>query len=231
VATAEIVLPSGYAELNGRPALAEMLRRQIDMQFAELATLLQLPLAGSDLKAGANLTTTTLLCNIISGASVLFYEPSLDAVRGRRSAVNPLGSGQRFRAVLDAYFPWSEAGPVPRRLAIDALYKYARNPLAHTLGVGKAPALLPGIRGRTVMLSKRPLPAHAVAELLRGDTPRPSWSDTAIIDSDNAGYVISVEGLAWGVCRMLRTLFADPGHATPAEQVAGQLLDGSGTWV
>jgi hypothetical protein len=61
------------------------------------ATLLQPPRPDADLHADANLTTTVLLCNIISGTSVLFYEPSRDAVCDRRSDANPLRSGQRFR--------------------------------------------------------------------------------------------------------------------------------------
>ena len=196
------VVPSEYPELSGRPALSEMMRRQIDMQFVDLATLLQLPLAGSSLTAGANLTTTTLLCNIVSGASVLFFEPSLDAVRGRLSDTNTLRSGARFRGVLDRYFPWADSGSVPQPQAIRALYKYARNPLAHSLGVGKAPALLPGLAGPNVMLAKRPLPAHAAAEVLRGEPSRPFSSDVPIFETDYQGYVISVEGLSWGVCRM-----------------------------
>jgi hypothetical protein len=225
-----IPVPSDYPELALRPALREMLQRQADMQFADLGVLLQLPRADADLHAGTNLTTTIVLCNIIAGASVLFYESSLDAVQGRRNNANPLGSGQRFREVLD-FFPWEDPEVVPRRIAVDALYKYARNPLAHSLGVGKAPALLPGLRGKNVMLAKRPLPAAAVAEVLRGDAVQPLWFDMHIVSTDQSGYVISVEGLAWGVCRMIRSLFADVQQVERAEHTAEQLLGGAGSLV
>jgi len=93
------VVPSDYPELRERPALREMLQRQIDMQFGDLVTLLELPRPDVGLHAGANLTTAVLLCNIISGASVLFYKPSLDGIRGRLTEANTLTSGQRFREV------------------------------------------------------------------------------------------------------------------------------------
>jgi hypothetical protein len=223
-------LPSQYPELAVRPALRGMLRRQVDMQFADLGVLLQLPREDAGLHAGMNLTATILLCNMVSGASVLFYETSLDAVRGRRSDANPRGSGQRFREVLE-FLPWEQPEVVPRRVAADALYKYARNPLAHSPGVGKAPGLLPGLRGRNVMLAKRPLPADAVAQVLRGEERRPPWFDMPIVSADQDGYVIFVEGLAWGVCRMIRSLFADVHQVERAEHTAEQLLGGAGAWL
>lgn len=220
------MLPSGYPELQEYPYLREMLRRQIDMQFTDLATLLQLPLPSHGLDAGANLTTTVLLCNVISGASVLFFEASLDSVRGRRTAVNTLHSSERFRRTLE-FFPWDDLAKIPRWEAIDALYKYARNPLAHSLGVGKAPSHFPGLRGRNVLLAKRPLPRHSVAELMCGDPERPIWSDAPVIAREANGYAISVEALAWGTCRMLRSLFASPVQVMAAETTAEQLLSGT----
>jgi hypothetical protein len=224
------VVPSEYPEVEHRPALREMLRRQVDMQFIDLATLLELPRPDAGLHAGTNLTTTVLLCNIVSGASVLFFKPSLDAIRGRRTDANPMTAGQRFREVL-AFFPWEDSSDVPRHDAVRALYKYARNPLAHSLGVGKAPALLPGIRGRNVMLAKRPLSPEAAAEIMRGEAVRPTWSDMPIFTTDDAGYVISVEGLAWGVCRMVRSLFNSEEHGAAADATADVLLGGSGSWI
>jgi len=52
-----------------------------------------------------------------------------------------------------------------------------------------------------------------------------------IFSTDESGYVISIEGLAWGVCRMLRTLFSEEEHVAAAETTASELIAGSGSWV
>jgi len=81
------------------------------------------------------------------------------------------------------------------------------------------------------MLAKRPLPAQLASEVVLGKAVRPAWSNMPIFSTDESGYVISIEGLAWGVCRMLRTLFSEEEHVAAAETTASELIAGSGSWV
>lgn len=96
-----MLLPSEYSEVRRRPAIRELLRIEVDMQFADLRTLLCLPRDEPGLGAGCNLTASTLALNIVAGASVLFWESSVDAFNERGDR------GQRFKRLLEAKYPWS----------------------------------------------------------------------------------------------------------------------------
>ena len=79
------MLPSHFAEVQGFVHLRRLLDLQVDMQFHDLRSLLQLPKPHLGLVGGCNLTATALACNIIAGASVLFYDASPKALTKRRS--------------------------------------------------------------------------------------------------------------------------------------------------
>lgn len=150
---AAAVAPSNWGLFTGRPCLQQLISVQVDMQFADLRTLLRLPASPRD--GGANLTTATLAFNLIAGASVLLYRSSVEVLRQRGDR------GERFREVLRGYYPWTD-GDLHTNDAITALYEWTRNPLAHSLGVGKDRRLFPGapeIAGKpvSVMIAKRPL--------------------------------------------------------------------------
>ena len=85
--------PSRYPELREQPHLRELLDTQVDMQFDDVAVLLQLPRPG-DLDAGCNLTLASLLFDLISGASVMFYRAELAYFQKKRKL-----SGSRFERV------------------------------------------------------------------------------------------------------------------------------------
>ena len=217
-----LLLPSGYPEVADYPNVARLLDIQVDMQFVDLATLLQLPLEHLGLMGGCNLTATVAACSIISGASVLFFEASLDSVLGKLSDANSLRSGERFRRLVDNYFPWEDDEVVLLSDASSLLYAHTRNPLTHRLGVGKAGATFPGLGGTTVLLSKGSLPAPWIMELMRGDPVRPEFAGRTMT-RDGDAYVIDVASLTWGVCRMLRRLLADDRQIQAAEDVAKHL--------
>lgn len=214
-----MLLPSAYPEVGRRPALRKLLRVQVDMQVGDLATLLCLPREEPGLDGGCNLTATTLATNIIAGASVLFWNSSVDALRNRGDR------GKRFTDVVTVHYPWSADDAVVPQLGAKLLWDHTRNPLSHTLGVGKQAQLFPGIprEEQGVWLSKpHGLPA-ATVEHLMGAESRPGWTN-ATVAAEPGGYVISVVTLAWGVTRLLRNLFADANHADAAETTARQLL-------
>ncbi len=76
------VVPS---ELPGAayPALTEFLRRQVDMQIADLRLLFRLPVEELDPHVGCNLTTAAMMLNVISGFSVWFFQTDARARRKR----------------------------------------------------------------------------------------------------------------------------------------------------
>lgn len=214
------MMPSAYPEVGPRPALREVLRVQVDMQLADLRTLLCLPRDGPGLGGGCNLTAATLAANIIVGASVLFWNSSVEALKPSRDR------GKRFTDLMTAHYPWSPQDAVDAELGAKLLWDHTRNPLSHTLGVGKQAHLFPGIpteeRGVWLLKPKHGLTAGVVEELM-SSYDRPHWMSPTVMAAPG-GYAIHVETLAWGVTRMLRNLFADTDQADAAEATARVLL-------
>ena len=67
---------SRFAPLQEYPSLQRLVSIQLDMQLEDAKTLLQLPREDDGLPGGCNLTLASLLFNIVSGASYLFYDAS-----------------------------------------------------------------------------------------------------------------------------------------------------------
>jgi hypothetical protein len=213
------MLPSEFPEVADYPHLQRLLELQINMQFVDLRTLLRLPMFEHGLEGGCNLTATTLLCNIIAGASVLFWDSSPEALekRGER--------GRRFKELMARHYPWSDADAIRGEEGAELLYEYTRNPLSHSLGVGKNPHAFPGAAGgRAVMLTKS---ANGLSEeQINHWLTAQDISGFPTIELEDGEYVIRVETLAAGVHRMLRALFADEEEAAKANETARVLLYG-----
>jgi len=204
------VLPAQYPEVQSYPHLKKLLADHIDMQFEDVRVLLELPQPGSTV--GGNFATAALLFNIISGASVAFYNTSMKALKGKAG-----GSGARFRSVLTDHFPMAEI-TLPEPTVLQVFYDYSRNPLAHSLG-------LSGPKNVDVFIAKKPLSAKQISEL--EDSPTlPKWAREALYDAGvqpGPSYRISISGLYWGVHRMLQSIFADSNQATRTDSVAATL--------
>ena len=84
------MLPSEYPEVQAYPNLKQLLTVQVDMQFKDLRTLLELP--KTEGQGGCNLTAAGVLFNVIAGSSVCFYEASAEALtrRGDRGLGSPI---------------------------------------------------------------------------------------------------------------------------------------------
>jgi hypothetical protein len=215
------MLPSAYPEVLDRPALQEILRVQVDMQFVDLKTLLQLPRPTDGLEGGCNLTAAALVTSLIAGASVLFWRASIDALtqRGDRS--------ERFRSLVAAKYPWCDLDDVDGELGARLLWDYTRNPLSHTLGIRDKPRLFPGMpeEESAIALAKADaFPAEQVDELMASHE-RPNWLGPTV-QRRRGAYIVRVHVLAWGVHRLLRDLFADEEQAEAAEATAQTLLHG-----
>jgi hypothetical protein len=212
--------PSNLAEVRPWPHLRTLLEVQLDAQFADLRTLLRLPRHDETLDGSCNLTSASLLFNIVSGSSVLFYNASIAAMADGRQ------SGERFRGLLEDFYPFLD-DDLPTDDAARVLYRAARNPLTHCLGVGKDRRVFPGApqvgdRPVAVMFSKALLSVDQVAHVA-STRARPDWLGPTIA-MDGAECVISVATLAWGVHELLRTLFGDEAQARRADAVAAELL-------
>jgi len=174
------------------------------MQVEDVRVLLRMPKAGYP--AGCNFAAAAVLFNLIAGTSVCFYNasPQALATSGDR--------GKRFKDMLIAYFPWPQA--IAAKEGADAFYKYARNPLAHALGldVPKAPE---------IGVNKGPLSERKILELEDAAT-LPTWAPPAL-RRQGPEYEIGVAGLYWGYHRVLHALFADQTHSRGAEALARDL--------
>lgn len=131
------MVPSDLKELERSPNLKRLLAEQVDMQFADAHALLQLP--RGDLAAGCNLTLANLLFALISGASVFLFEAEFKYLEKRDE------SGGRFKRMLRDFYPWGRDDGLPAWEASELLYAWARNPLTHSFGIGKAAHLFPGL--------------------------------------------------------------------------------------
>lgn len=216
-----MLAPSQYPEVGRWPAIRELLHIQVDMQIADLRTLLCLPRQDEPgLGAGCNLTAATLAFNIIAGASVLFWQSSVAALKPARDR------GQRFQNLVQAKYPWSDEDAVDAEFGSKLMWDWARSPLTHTLGVGKNAHLLPGQprkeRGVWFLKSEHGLSGE-MAEDLMSSYARPALV-LATVTAEYGGYAIYVETLAWGITRMLRDLFADEDQASRADATARELL-------
>jgi hypothetical protein len=208
------MLPSEYPEIRATPNLRKLLAVQVDMQFVDLRTLLELPKA--DLTGGCNLTAAGVLFNIIAGSSVCFYRASANAFTQRGDR------GARFVGLIREFYPM-DGEELSKEDASDLLYAAARNPLAHTLGLDPPIA---GEPPRVLGLRKWPLIADQILEL-ETSIQRPEWAKKTISEVERSGAIItkasvSVPALYWGVHRMLRALFGDGAQVQDAETVATQ---------
>jgi len=113
------------AELSAFETVA---RQHIDMQFEDVRLLLRLPRKGSNV--GANFATAAVLFTSSPALRSPSTRPSWKALKGKAG-----GSGERFRGALSDHFPFAEI-TIPKKTTIDVFYKYSRNPLAHSFGLG-----------------------------------------------------------------------------------------------
>jgi len=207
------MLPSEFPEVQDYPHLKLLLDKQVNMQIADLRTLLKLPLPELGLNDGANLAAASLLFNFIAGCSVCFYDASRQGRHSRR------GRGKRFQDLLRDFFPW-QGEQFSKTQGIKALYESARNPLAHSLGLDSPPT---SGTGNQILLRKWALSGAEIQELENSLT-KPSWAGSTILTESLASgatqLTISIPALYWGAHRMLHSLFADLSHAAKAEALA-----------
>jgi hypothetical protein len=99
--------------------------------------MMRLPIPVQELGAGCNFAAATFLLDLISFPIIV---------------QRPGGSGVRFKAVLEKYYPWDmePVGGFDAKIGSKVLYDIFRNPLVHALGLSRERMAI-GIR-----ISRRP---------------------------------------------------------------------------
>lgn len=204
--------PSEFPEVQSYPNLKRLLNIHIDMLFADMSRIMS---------QGCNFSAAALLMNIISGASVCFFDVSRD----NPAAVFDSGRrGERFERLLGSYYPWTQNEAMAKQECILVLYNEIRNPLTHGLALDK-PALSP----RRIEIANVAGLSEAQVSELEGTYNRPPWVlPTFVRDVDPkepSKIALFVPALYWGVHRMLRDLFKDQTQARGGEALAEFLLN------
>ncbi len=185
------------------------------LSFSDVHSMLRLPIHNYRLSAGCNFAIAHVLMAVIGGVSTTLYRHT-----GR--------VGERFIGVLEDYFPWDlePSGSVSPKDGAEAIYEVFRNPLTHDLGldVKKKSAGLKvkykRLKTSTPKGTDRGLTERYI-EKLESSVVRPNMSATVTLASHKR--VLLIEGLYWGVRRMIERLAADQRRMNTAEQFLATL--------
>lgn len=181
--------------------ISRLIEDQIRMQFNDVHTMLRLPIPESTLLAGCNFAAANSLLALISGLSALLT-PNFDTTTI---------SGTKFTGVMKNYYPWdiqpTEGDTTPHGIdgTIDQLYRYFRNPLAHSLGIKTRGNYL-------VSIEKSPLSESAIEQLeSKASSPGPAitYSPIRLNDEDIEQIALNVPNFYWGVREMLHRMTQD----------------------
>jgi hypothetical protein len=199
-----------YVPLKLDPAAPPPLRRaiQTSLEFGlqDVRTMLQLPKRKNGLHASCNYSALIVLCAVIAAASRMLYpRAGTDA--------------EAFKDVLQAKYPWNEepTGGMATTDAAEMLYTEFRCPLVHAAGLPIEPqghgssTVYKLATGGTVRKVKkyRGLSDRQLREI-ETSPKRPKMSQTFTYRRSENTKVVLVEGLYWGVRRMIVDLVADP---------------------
>jgi hypothetical protein len=198
------VVPSDLVDASC-PATKHFLRRQVDMQIADIRLLFRLPANDLDPHVGCNLTAAAMMLNMISGFSRWFFQTDeAAAIRDEEQKDGNPRSRRRFIGFVEAYWP-QVAPEQPAVWVAERLY-IVRNSLVHDLGVtDDARQTDP----RTVRLGKGPLDLDTIVYLERCSADQHPLKATPVIEERDATYDVHLFGVYWALHRMLRTALND----------------------
>jgi hypothetical protein len=174
------------------PARVRRVIEHLDMLLGDVHAMLRLPLKEEGLTHGCNFAAATVLVEIIGGISSTLFKH-----RG--------GSGKRYRALVERYYPWDLEGRADLSQAAHQLYRFFRNPLAHELGMG----------GKKGGIGKSGFPEDLLERLELSPGP-PSSGAIQSIPSEDMMH-LSVDDLYWGTRVMIQRLTEDVSMMKKAE--------------
>jgi len=191
-----------YQALKFNPNIPPQVKRVIqhlDMLLKDVHAMMRLPLRKEEgLDAGCNFAAAVFLLEIIGGISTTLYQ-------------SPGGSGQKFKGLLENYYPWDIEGITDKTKASNELYKWLRNPLAHALGIG-------GKGG----IGKQGFPEDLLEKLELSTSPPPNKTLQSISAADMLH--LSVDSLYWGMRIMISRLTDDAVMMNKAESFLSKVL-------
>jgi hypothetical protein len=186
-------------ELTAYPLVSSFVRRQLDMQFDDLRTMMRMPLPTIGLTGGCNFACAVAICNLVAGvAKVLYQKPP-----------GMSGVGDGFVALMIQYYPWQQTEPKERNAEI--LYNFVRNPLVHSLGA----AIKRDQRQDEVVIAKSAM-SEADLERLETSIDYPAGVSLAVATDGNR-HTIWIAALYWGFLQLFRALCRDANQMNYAE--------------
>jgi hypothetical protein len=195
----EDMLLSEIPEFMSYPTVSTFVKDHLEMQFGDVRSMLRLPLPALGITYACNFAAAAVLCHVISGISVSLFRP-ITPVRG---------SGDAFKRLLEAFYPWQSGEDGAERAIV--LYDLIRNPAAHALGVhGSADYLIYIRRPRTG------LEEAEIDEMERSPT-RPQWLPPGLSGAGNRWDLV-VDGFYRDVFHMLWRLASDHHQMSAAEK-------------
>ena len=189
------MMPSNFPKLRFYPDALRFIKTHLDMQFDDVRTMLKLPRSKRGLTGGCNFASTAMLCNLISGISVILYRP-LEKMR----------RGDRFKNLLKDFYPWASHEDKEERSKI--IYDLIRNPLAHSLGVLYE-------NSEPLHLAKGFLTEWQLRKIEQSES-KPEWLPLTVTALAHTK-IVDVRSLYWGVFHMLRRLTEDRGQMETAD--------------
>lgn len=208
--------PSELVDAQAYPATGEFLRRQVDMQFADLRVLFQLPAEDLDPHVGCNLTTAAILLNLISGCSRWFFQTSEAAeITAEEQRTSSLLSRRRFIGFITEY--WPKIGPEPSPDLVAGRLYDVRNSLAHDLGVAENPDRNEPM---SVGLAKSRWVLDDIVMGLERNEVHPL--KVPVIEERPGGYIVHLSGLYWALIKMLRAAVRD--HPAEIENAIAAIM-------
>lgn len=144
---------------------------------------------------------------LIAGFSVVLYD---DPDPNMPPATEPTKRGERFKHLLRDCLPHDPAIEPPQQTFIGVLYRFARNPLTHALGLRQPTE-------PEIFIAKKALTPQQIEEL-EASQRRPGWVGPTLAQTGPNEYRLSVPALYWGTFRLLECLMGNPAHAAYAEQ-------------
>ena len=208
-----------YQSLHIPPSTSPNVRGLIHhierLSFSDVHSMLRLPIHNYRLSAGCNFAIAHVLMAVIGGVSTTLYRHTGKV-------------GERFIGVLEDYFPWSlePSGSVSPKDGAKTIYEVFRNPLTHDLGldVKKKSAGLK-VKYKRLKTSTRKGTDRGLTERhiekLESSFVRPNMSATVTLATHKR--VLLIEGLYWGVRRMIERLATDQKRMHTAEQFLATL--------
>jgi hypothetical protein len=192
--------PSGLPGPD-HPALTEFLRRQVDMQFADLRLLLRLPVPELAPNVGCNFTAASMMMSVISGFSVWFFHTEEVTEIEKVEEKSRRQSGWRFKGFVQEY--WPQGASELSATEVAALLYEVRNSLAHDLGVSDDPEQKDP---REIRLAKHALSLDDVIGLERAVGYPFS---VPVIEVEGPVHTLHLTGVYWALHRMLHCALAD----------------------